>query len=73
MSNNEDLIELEGEVFEVLPSSTFRVRIPTTGHELVCYISGKLRKHNIRIILGDRVRLEISRHDLTKGRITYRL
>lgn len=73
MSNNQYLIELEGEVFEVLPSSTFRVRIPQSGHELVCYISGRLRKHNIRIILGDRVKLEISRHDLTKGRITYRL
>jgi translation initiation factor IF-1 len=73
MNDKQGLIELTGEVFEVLPSSTFRVRISESGHELVCYISGRLRKNNIRIILGDQVRLEVSQHDISRGRITYRL
>lgn len=70
--SKEDLVEFEGDVIEVLPNNTYRVKIET-GMELVCYANGKLRQNKIRIILGDRVKVEISVYDLTKGRITFRL
>ena len=67
----EDTVELEGVVNEVLPNTIFRVRL-NNGHEITAYASGKIRKHRIRILAGDRVTLEMSPYDLTRGRITYR-
>lgn len=66
-----DVIRLRGEVMECLPSSMFRVRL-TNGHVVLCHISGRIRKHYIRILTGDRVVVEFSPYDLTKGRIVYR-
>lgn len=67
----EELIEMGGIVAEVLPDSRYRVTLEN-GHELVAYTAGKMRKHNIRILAGDRVSLELSPYDLNKGRITFR-
>ncbi|NLE45234.1 MAG: translation initiation factor IF-1 [Chloroflexi bacterium] len=67
----EDKIEVEGTVIEALPSTQFRVRLDS-GHEILAYLSGKMRKYYIRILLGDRVRVELSPYDLTRGRIVYR-
>jgi translation initiation factor IF-1 len=67
----EDKISLEGEVMDSLRNAMFRVRLEN-DHEMVAYISGKMRKHYIRILPGDRVTVEISPYDLSKGRITYR-
>jgi translation initiation factor IF-1 len=67
----EELLELDGVVDEVLPDSRFLVTLDN-GHKLVAYSAGKMRKHHIRIIAGDRVSLEISPYDLSKGRITFR-
>ena len=69
----DNLIELTGSVTEVLPNSTFRVKVNNMEHQLLCYMGGKLKQHKIKIILGDNVKLEVSPYDLTKGRITYRL
>lgn len=70
MADN-DLIEVEGEVTELLPSTKFRVKLPN-GHQIIAHISGKMRMHFIKILPGDKVMVEISKYDLTKGRITYR-
>ena len=67
----EDLIEVEGVVKEALPNAMFRVELEN-GHIVLAHVSGKIRKHFIRILPGDRVKLELSPYDLTKGRITYR-
>ena len=67
----EELIEMSGVVMEVLPDSRFRVTLDN-GHNLVAYTAGKMRKHHIRIIAGDKVSLEISPYDLSKGRIRFR-
>ncbi len=67
----EEVIEADGEVIEVLPNTTFKVRLEN-GHELIAHISGKLRMHYIKILPGDKVKLEISPYDLSKGRITWR-
>ncbi len=67
----EDLIEMQGKVDEVLPDSRYRVTLEN-GHEVIAYSGGKVRKNHIRIILGDKVSLEMSPYDLTKGRITFR-
>ena len=67
----EEKIEVEGEVVESLPSTMFRVRTEA-GHEVLAKISGKMRKHYIRILPGDKVKVELSPYDLTRGRITYR-
>ncbi len=67
----EELIEMNGVVNEVLPDSRFRVTLDN-GHQLVAYTSGKMKKHHIRILAGDKVSLELSPYDLTKGRITLR-
>ena len=66
-----DAIEAEGVVVKVLPATMYTVRLEN-GHELLAHISGKMRKHFIRITAGDRVTVQISPYDLTKGRITYR-
>jgi translation initiation factor IF-1 len=67
----EEFLEMNGVVDEVLPDSRYRVKLDN-GHTLVAYSAGKMRKHRIRIIAGDKVSLEISPYDLTKGRITFR-
>lgn len=67
----EELIEMRGKVDEVLPDSRFRVTLDS-GHQLVAYTAGKMRKHRIRILAGDNVSLEMSPYDLSKGRITFR-
>ena len=67
----EELIEMQGVVNEVLPDSRFRV-ILDNGHQLIAYTSGKMKKHHIRILAGDKVSLELSPYDLNKGRITFR-
>lgn len=69
--SSKDKIEVEGTVIEALPGMMFRVRLDD-GHEVLAYLSGKMRKFYIRILLGDRVRVELSPYDLEKGRITYR-
>lgn len=67
----EELLEMEGTVLEVLPDARYRVTLDN-GHSLVAYGAGKMRKHRIRIIAGDKVSLELSPYDLSKGRITFR-
>jgi len=67
----EDLIRLEGTVEDVLPNAMFRIRINET-HIITATISGRLRQNNIRILLGDRVEVEMSPYDLTRGRVVYR-
>ena len=69
MSN--DAIEVEGTVTEVLPNANFRVELEN-GHKILAYLSGKMRKFYIRIVLGDRVRVAVSPYDLQRGRIVYR-
>jgi translation initiation factor IF-1 len=71
MAKQEDKITVEGTVTEALPGTQFRVELDT-GHEVLAYLSGKMRKYYIRILLGDRVRVELSPYDLTRGRIVYR-
>jgi translation initiation factor IF-1 len=66
-----EAIEVEGTVVESLPNAMFRVELPN-GHKVLAHISGKIRKHYIRILLGDRVLIELSPYDLSRGRITYR-
>lgn len=68
----EEMIEIEGIVAEALPGATFKVELQN-GHMVLAHIAGKLRMHYIRILPGDKVRVELSPYDLTKGRITYRL
>ena len=68
---SKDKIEVEGVVVEALPNTTFRVELDN-GHTVLAYLSGKMRKYYIRILLGDRVRIELSPYDLERGRITYR-
>ncbi|MFA5034323.1 MAG: translation initiation factor IF-1 [Candidatus Margulisiibacteriota bacterium] len=72
MVKDKDVIELEGEVTEALPSALFRVKVET-GQLILAHVSGKIRKNYIRILPGDKVRVELSPYDLTRGRITYRL
>ena len=67
----EEAIEMEGIVTEALPNTTFRVELEN-GHNIIAHISGKMRKHYIRILTGDTVTVEMTPYDLTKGRITFR-
>ena len=67
----EDVIEIEGTVVEALPNTNFKVKLDN-GHEVLAHISGKLRMNYIKILPGDKVRLELSPYDLTRGRITWR-
>jgi translation initiation factor IF-1 len=69
--SNEDKIQVEGTVVEALPGTQFRVRLDN-DHQILAYLSGKMRKYYIRILLGDRVKVEMSPYDLSRGRITYR-
>jgi translation initiation factor IF-1 len=71
MVKDKDVIELEGEVTEALPNALFRVRLET-GQMVLAHVSGKIRKNFIRILPGDKVKVELSPYDLTRGRITFR-
>jgi translation initiation factor IF-1 len=70
---SKELIELTGAVTEVLPNSTYRVKVDNMEHVMLCYLGGRLKQHKIKIILGDKVKIETSSYDLTKCRVTYRL
>ena len=71
MVKDKDVIEFEGEVVEALPSALFKVKLET-GQMMLAHVSGKIRKNFIRILPGDKVKVELSPYDLTRGRITYR-
>lgn len=71
MSNTKEVIEIEGTVLETLPNAMFRVELEN-GHVILAHISGKMRMHYIKILPGDRVTVEMTPYDLTKGRIVYR-
>ena len=71
MAKAEEKIQVEGVVIEALPGTQFKVRLDN-DHEVLAYLSGKMRKYYIRILLGDRVRVEMSPYDLSRGRIVYR-
>ncbi len=71
MAKVEEKIQVEGIIVEALPATQFRVRLDN-GHTVLAYLSGRMRKYYIRILLGDRVRVEMSPYDLTRGRIVYR-
>jgi translation initiation factor IF-1 len=68
----DDVIEFEGTVIDTLPNTMFRVKLTESGHEILAHISGKMRKNYIRILKGDKVKVEMTPYDLTKGRITFR-
>lgn len=68
----EEQLELEGVVIDTLPNTMFRVKLEN-DHEIIAHISGKMRKHYIRILTGDKVKVEMSPYDLSKGRITFRM
>ena len=67
----EDVIEMQGEVVENLPNATFKVKLEN-GHEIIAHTAGRMRKNRIRVLAGDKVLVEMTPYDLTKGRITYR-
>ncbi len=69
--SKEDVIEVEGKILETLPNAMFRVELEN-GHRVLAHISGKMRMHFIKILPGDKVTIELSPYDLTRGRITYR-
>ena len=71
MSNKDDVIEVRGKVIEPLPNAMFRVELDN-GHVITAHISGKMRMHYIKILPGDKVKVEMSPYDLTKGRISFR-
>ena len=67
----DDVIQMQGEILENLPNATFRVKLEN-GHEIIAHTAGKMRKNRIRVLAGDKVLVEMSPYDLTKGRVTYR-
>lgn len=69
----EEALEYQGVVTDLLPNATFSVTLDTNNHKIIAYLGGKLRKNTINILMGDRVRIEMSPYDMSKGRITYRL
>ena len=69
--SSEETITLEGKIVDTLPNAMFRVELEN-GHSVLAYLSGKMRKYYIRVLLGDKVKVEMSPYDLTRGRITYR-
>jgi len=71
--SKDDLLELTGQVTEVLPGNMYRVKLDDNQHVILAYLGGRLKQHKIKIILGDKVRVEVSTYDLSKGRVTYRL
>ena len=71
MAKDDDKLTVEGTIIEALPGTQFKVKLEN-GSDILAYLSGKMRRHYIRILLGDKVRLEISPYDLARGRIVYR-
>jgi translation initiation factor IF-1 len=71
MAKNKDVIEFKGTVEELLPATTFRVKLES-GQEIIAHLAGKMRMNRIRLSVGDEVKVEMTPYDLTKGRITYR-
>ncbi len=71
MANNKEVIELVGTIVESLPGAQFKVELEN-GHQIIAHVAGKMRKHFIKIVPGDSVKVELTPYDLTKGRITYR-
>lgn len=71
MAKKDDKLEVEGTVIEALPNTQFKVELDN-GHKVLAYLSGKMRRYYIRILLGDRVRVEMTPYDVNRGRITYR-
>ena len=72
MAKKDGVIEVEGSVVEALPNAMFRVELEN-GHSIIAHVSGKMRKHYIRLVPGDKVEVELTPYDLTKGRISFRL
>lgn len=72
MTKTKEVIELEGTIEETLPSAKFKVTLDN-GHEIIAHVAGRMRKNYIRLVPGDRVKVELTPYDLTKGRITFRL
>jgi translation initiation factor IF-1 len=72
MAKNNDILEMEGQIVDVLPNQMFKVKLDTTEHIVLCYTGGKMRQFKIRLVAGDFVKIEISPYDLTKGRIVFR-
>lgn len=72
MSKDDEKIEFDGEIIEALPGAMFKVKLEDHDNIVLAQISGKMRKHYIRILLGDRVKVEFTPYDLTRGRITFR-
>lgn len=70
--NAKDFIEMQGEVLELMPAANFKIKLEN-GHELLAHLSGKMRMNKIRLLPGDKVKMQISPYDLTKGRIIYRM
>ena len=68
----EDVLEYEGTVLEILPNAMFKVKLEENNHEILAHTAGRMRKHRIRILAGDKVTVEMSTYDLTKGRIIFR-
>lgn len=73
MAKNSDLLELEGEITDVLPGQMYKVKLDNFEKQILCYTGGKMKKNKIRLVMGDRVQIEMSPYDLEKGRITYRI
>ena len=71
VKRSKDTIEMKGEVIELLPATSFKVKLEN-GHEILAHLSGRMRIHRIRILIGDQVKIEMTPYDLTKGRIIYR-
>ena len=71
--SKQDTIELEGRIIEVLPNQTFKVELEHNNHIVTCYTAGKMRQFKIRLVMGDRVKIEMTPYDLDKGRITFRI
>jgi translation initiation factor IF-1 len=69
----EDTIEMTGEVVDILPNTMFKIQIENWEKPIIAYLNGRMKQHNIKVLLGDRVQLEFSPYDLTRGRITRRL
>lgn len=73
MAKNDELFELEGEITDVLPNQMFKVLLEESKHIVMCYTGGRMRQNKIRLVAGDRVKVEMSPYDLTKGRIVFRI
>lgn len=69
---SKEILEFEGSIVDVLPNQTFKVTLEN-GHNVICYTGGKMRQHKIRLVQGDRVRIEMTPYDLSKGRIMFRI